>query len=301
MSEGQRRVLVVGVAAWDIVNEVDAYPEEDAEMRARGQRVARGGNAANTVSVLSQMGHDCAWAGTLGCDARGELILADLERGQIDTGGCVRIEGGSTPASYVTLSRATGSRTIVHHRELPELSAADFAQFPLTGYDWVHFEGRNPSETEVMLRDCRERLSGAGISLEIEKPRPGIETLLAGPDVLIFSRNYAQSRSYADPRKFLADQWGRTEAKLLVLAWGEGGAYGWPRGGDVCFVPAYIPPRIRDTLAAGDVFNAGLIDGLLAGLSPRELLSRANKLAGHKCGMRGMDGVVSSARAAGLL
>jgi ketohexokinase len=301
MSEGQRRVLVVGVAAWDIVNEVDVYPGEDAEVRARGQRVARGGNAANTVSVLSQMGHACAWAGTLGGDTQGDLILADLERQQVDTGACVRLGRAGSPTSYVTLSRATGSRTIVHHRDLRELSAADFCQIPLNGYDWVHFEGRNPPETAAMLRDCRKRLSGVGVSLEIEKPRPGIETLFAGPDVLIFSRSYAQSRGYTDPPKFLADQWGCTDARLLVLPWGDGGAYGQPRGGDVCFVPAHAPPRIRDTLAAGDVFNAGLIDGLLIGLEPEELLARANMLAGHKCGMRGMDGVVESARAAGLL
>lgn len=301
MSEERRRVLVVGVAAWDIVNEVDVYPEEDAEVRARGQRLARGGNAANTVSVLSQMGHACAWAGTLGGDLHGELVLADLESRQVDTSACVRLGRGSTPTSYVTLSRATGSRTIVHHRDLPELAAADFALIPLAGYDWVHFEGRNPPETAVMLRDCRERLSGVGISLEIEKPRPDIETLLAGPDVLIFSRNYARSRGYRDPRQFLADQWSRVDARLLVLPWGERGAYAQPRGADACFAPAHTPRRIRDTLAAGDVFNAGLIDGLLMGLDPAGMLARANALAGHKCGMRGMDGIVASAREAGLL
>lgn len=301
MSVQCRRVLVVGVAAWDIVNEVAVYPAEDAEVRAPRQRVSRGGNAANTLSVLSELGHACAWAGTLGGDAQGDLVLKDLERRHVDIRACVRLAHCSTPTSYVTLSRATGSRTIVHYRDLAELSAADFSRVPLVGYRWVHFEGRNPQETAVMLRDCRERLPEAGISLEVEKPRPGIETLFAGPDVLIFSRNYAQSRRYTDPKRFLADQWGRTQARLLVLPWGEAGAYAQPRGGDCCFVPAHRPPLIRDTLAAGDVFNAGLIDGLLGGRDAAELLTRANGLAGHKCGMIGLDGVVASAREAGLL
>lgn len=301
MSKKRRRILGVGVAALDIVNEVVAYPAEDAELRSSSRRIVRGGNAANTLAVLAQLGHECAWAGILGSDAEGALVLKDLERRGVDTGSCVRHPTGSTPTSYVVLSRATGSRTIVHYRNLPELSAADFARVPLEGYDWVHFEGRDPKETLVMLRDCAQRLPGAGISLEVEKPRPGIESLFAGPDVLIFSRHYARSRGYADPRRFLCDRWGDTDARLLVLPWGEDGAYAQSHGRAICFAPAHRPPRVTDTLGAGDVFNAAVVDGLLAGLAPPALLARCNALAGYKCGTMGLDGLVTSAREVGVL
>lgn len=301
MTERGARILGVGVATLDILNEVAVYPDEDAEVRALGQRIVRGGNAANTLAVLSQLGHACAWAGTLGGDASGGKVLEDLLSRRIDVGACVRHQRGSTPISYVTLSRGNGSRTIVHHRDLPELSAADFAGIRLEGYDWVHFEGRNPAETTAMLRDCRRRLPGIGISLEIEKPRHGIESLFAEPDILIFSRHYARRCGYMEPRRFLADQWGRTGARLLVLPWGEEGAYAQTRGGPVCFSPAFEPSQVRDTLGAGDVFNAALIDGLLAGLDPRVLLARCNGLAGYKCGLPGFDGLVAGARGAGIL
>lgn len=301
MSKQRRRILAVGVAALDIINEVAAYPAEDAELRALDRRIVRGGNAANTLAVLNQLGHACAWAGTLGKDAEGAWVLKDLERRGIDTRSCVFHPHGSTPTSYAVLSRANGSRTIIHYRDLPELSAADFARIRLTGYDWVHFEGRDPKETAAMLRDCVRRFPELGVSLEIEKPRPGIEALFTGPDVLIFSRHYAQSRGYGDPRRFLCDQWGRTDAGLLILPWGEAGAYAQPRAGEVCFAPAYRPPLVRDTLGAGDVFNAAVIDGLLAGLAPPALLDHCNALAGHKCGLLGLDDLVTSARQAGVL
>lgn len=301
MSERRRRILVVGVAALDIVNEVAAYPAEDTELRALDRRIVRGGNAANTLAVLRQLGHACAWAGTLGEDAEGAQALRDLVSRGIDTGACVFYPRGSTPTSYVTLSRAGGSRTIIHYRDLPELSAADFARIRLDGYDWVHFEGRDPREVAAMLRDCGARFSGAGVSLEIEKPRPGIEATFMGPRVLIFSRHYVRSQGYRDPQAFLHEQWERTDARLLILPWGEAGAYAQPRGGDICFAPAHRPPLVRDTLGAGDVFNAAVIDGLLAGLPPPALLRHGNALAGHKCGQSGFDDLVTSAREAGVL
>jgi len=301
MSERRRRILGVGVATLDIVNEVSAYPAEDAELRSLRRRILSGGNAANTLAVLGQLGHACVWAGTLGSDTEGAEVLRDLERRGIVTAACVRHRHGITPTSYVVLSRDTGSRTIVHYRDLPELSAEEFARVRLKGYDWVHFEGRDPEELKVMLRDCARRLPGAGISLEIEKPRPGIESLFEGPGVLIFSRHYVRTRGYDDPRRFLADQWDHTDARLLVLPWGEDGAYAQSRGGSVCFVPSHEPQQVRDTLGAGDVFNAAVVDGLLAGLDPPALLARCNALAGHKCGMWGFEGLVESARVAGLV
>ena len=320
-----KAILGVGAAALDIVSEVASYPEEDAEVRALAQSRRLGGNTANTLSVLSQLGHACAWCGTLGDDPASEEILAALRGQGIDTNPARRLSSGQAPLSCVTLSRATGSRTIVHYRELPELTAADFAQVPLAGFDWLHFEGRHPAETALMLRDAALRRPDLPISLEVEKSRPDIDRLLAGPRVLIFSRAYARGQGFQDPAAFLASQWPQTTAELVFLPWGEAGAYGQARQGPLCFAPAQTtyqtpvqaPPRapaqkpaqaqiqvrvqslaqaqVRDTLGAGDVFNAALIDGLLLGLALEPLLARATALAGHKCGRPGLSGLVASA------
>ncbi|WP_058555471.1 PfkB family carbohydrate kinase [Thiohalocapsa sp. ML1] len=313
------RVLGVGIATLDIVNVVAAYPPEDAEVRAAGQRIARGGNVANTLQVLAQLGRPCAWAGVLGTDAAAGRISAAFAADAIDHGHAVRVPGGATPTSYIALSRATGSRTIVHHRDLPELTAADFADVPLEGIAWAHFEGRNPAETARMLARVRDERPGLPISVEIEKPRAGIEALYQGADVLIFARAFVQAADGADagdPRAFLLHMAALTDARLLLLPWGADGAYGLARGAaEPVFARACPPAVLRDSLGAGDVFNAAVIDGLLAmglamglatGLAADAdglagLLARANRLAGHKCGQDGLGGLVASARAAGLL
>ena len=281
------RVLGIGIAALDVVNQVADYPAEDTEVRALDQWLNLGGNAANTLVVLSQLGHPCAWCGALAEDSESERILFELRGWGIDTEGCRRHSSGRAPTSYVCLSRATGSRTIVHHRDLPEYSADDFRGVDLRSWDWVHFEGREPSQTVEMLHRVRRERPELRCSLEIEKPRPGIETLFHLPDVLLFSRQFARYRGYSDARAFLQAMRKEIPRRLLFCAWGEQGAAALDPGGMLCTCPAFPPPRIQDTLGAGDVFNAGVIHGLLQALTLSETLELACRLAGKKCGQHG--------------
>ncbi len=295
-------ILGVGIATLDLVNEVRAYPEEDAEVRALAQRRARGGNAANTLAVLAQLGHRCAWVGTLADDADADFIRADLAGRGIRVDHAVRVPATATPTSYIALSRATGSRTIVHHRNLPELTAADFARVPLIGLDWVHFEGRNPEETARMLDRVRREAPGARISVELEKPRAEIESLFAGPDLLLISRAFALARACntAVPADFLSNLAERSDVRLLVLGWGAEGAWVLARGGSPRPIAATPPPRVIDTLGAGDVLNAGVIDGLMRGMDPERAVTGAVRLAGIKCGRMGLYGLAEAAREAGM-
>lgn len=281
------RILGVGIATLDIINRVSGYPREDDEVRALGQQQVRGGNATNTLVVLSQLGHECGWAGSLADEPDSQAILDDLAHYQIDTDHCMLHAGGKVPTSYVTLSEATGSRTIVHYRDLPEFPAEAFAFIDLGDYDWVHFEGRNVPALATML----ERVRGSGVpcSLEVEKPREGIETLFQQADLLLFSRAYARSAGYARPDEFLVDV--PPDGREAYCAWGEDGAWVRDAAGHVHHAPAVPPPQVLDTLGAGDVFNAAVIDARVRERTPPEALSAGCALAGRKCGQHGLAGL----------
>jgi ketohexokinase len=285
------RVLGIGIATVDIVNLVESYPPEDAEVRALGQRLGRGGNATNTLVVLSQLGHRCAWGGVIADEPDSQHILVDLHAHGIDTGACVRHPGGKAPTSYICLSRETGSRTIVHYRNLPEFSSADFRRVDLSNFDWVHFEAREPLETRRMVEQLRRQRPGTPCSVEVEKPRDGVEALFAGPDLLLFSRTFAQAQGYSEPAAFLGEMRRLTPAPWLVCAWGERGAAAMDSQSRLWESPAYPPTRLVDTLGAGDVFNAGVIHGLLHRRPLAQVLAGACRLAGHKCGCSGLNGL----------
>jgi ketohexokinase len=284
------RILGVGNATVDIVNTVERYPAEDEEVRALSRQVRRGGNATNTLVILSQRGHRCTWAGTLAREPDAQVILSDLERHGVDTTPVHTVEHGKVPTSYIALSRITGSRTIIHHRDLAEYRAEDFARIPLGEYDWVHFEGRNIEAVDIMLKRAGGT-PGLRRSLEVEKPREGIERLFPLADLLLFSRVYARSHGFSGATTFLESVRPQAPQALLVCAWGEQGAYALAPGGSVIHVAAAPPARVVDTLGAGDALNAGIIDGLLRGEDLEQALTFAVRLAGKKCGQPGLEGL----------
>ncbi|HEY9198170.1 MAG TPA: PfkB family carbohydrate kinase [Gammaproteobacteria bacterium] len=285
------RILAIGIATVDIINEVAEYPAEDSEVRALGQRIARGGNATNTLAVLSQLGHSCSWGGVLAEDADSAHILADLAAHRIDLGHCRRLPRGRNPTSYILISRANGSRSIVHYRDLPEFGHADFASVDPAGFDWLHFEGRNVAETLLMLQRVRRCAPQPPISVEIEKPRPGIELLLPWADLLLFSRAYAAARGCPDAESLFAEVRAQAPQADLVCGWGADGAWACGRDGRMYMSAAVAPPRVVDTLGAGDTFTAACIDARLRGAGLADMLKAACRLAGRKCGQLGFAGL----------
>jgi ketohexokinase len=284
-------ILAVGIATLDIINHVAVYPREDDEVRALRQSVRRGGNATNTLVVLSQLGHDCHWAGSLAEETDSRLILEDLAKYHIDCRHVRRYSEGKVPTSYVLLSEATGSRTIVHHRDLPEYEAADFLSIDTHAYDWIHFEGRNVSETRKMLQYLQKINATCPISLEVEKAREEIDSLFPYPDVLMFSQAFAQSKGCQHPIELFTMVRPSNPKALLFCTWGVQGAWTQTPAGEVLHVPAE-KRVVVDTLAAGDVFNAGVIHALLCRYDVSQALQQAVRLAGDKCAQQGLDGLV---------
>jgi len=288
-------VLAVGIATLDIINEVESYPPEDGEVRALAQDVRRGGNATNTLVVLSQLGHSCEWAGVSVKEADAETIFGELKRYGIATQYCKQLDQGKVPTSCVIVSRANASRTIVHYRDLPEYDFEAFCEIPLQDFDWLHFEGRNVPETLSMMRWVREQLPALPVSLEVEKPRQNIATLFPHADLILFSAAVARHHGFTAQQLLTETQKLAANADI-VCTLGEKGAVALSRHGEAIRSDAFPPRRLVDTLAAGDTFNAAMIDVLLRGAPLVDALHFACQLAGNKCAQAGLHGLDVPAR-----
>lgn len=276
------QILCVGIAALDIVNRVRSYPSEDSDVRAIAQAVRLGGNAANTAVVLAQLGEQAAWAGNL--PATAGFAEREFARFGVDITRANRLHDTVMPTSYITVSEATGSRTIVHYRDMPDYAATSFGTLDLRGFDWVHFEGRAVPELAAMIEHVRGH-TGIPLSLEIEKPRQGIEGLFARADLLMFSRDYAVSHGRASPEDLLERL---PRPTMATCTWGADGAWAIGRDGRILREAA---PRVEvvDTIGAGDVFNAGLLKSLSTGEDLATALASAVGLAARQCARPGLE------------
>ncbi len=280
------RILITGIATLDHTLDVADFPAEDSEGRALGASTQPGGNAANTAYLLVQAGHRVDLAATVAAESAGDTLLDALRARGIGVDRCVR-QPGQTPTSFILRARRTGSRTIVHHRDLPELEPAQWRPEGLGEYDWFHFEGRHPGALPDLMQAARHAAVDQPLSLELEKPREGLLTALPLADVLLFSRAWAEP-DFADPEAFIAAAARQRPEAIQTLTWGRRGAWLAHRG-QVFHCAAQPGLVVRDSLGAGDTFNAGLIDALVSGEWPERALTRAVRLAERKLGQVGLQ------------
>lgn len=281
------RILCTGNLTLDIVNTVDHYPVEDEELRASGQLIASGGNAANTALVLAQLHQDAYLASTIANDQNGSWLKNHLRDQGVNVDH-VRQYKGDSPTSFITLNQTNGSRTIVHHRELPELSPTDFAHIALERIDWFHFEGRNVEALAINVALTLEKRIDQPISLELEKERPGLEQIAKMADVLMISRAYAVSQGFESPDRFLLEKQKQFPHSLLSLSWGAEGAWFCDPKVSPTHVPAKPIAQVVDTVGAGDTYNAGLINALASGQPFDEAVNFASRLAEEKIQHQGL-------------
>ncbi|XP_047378903.1 ketohexokinase isoform X7 [Sciurus carolinensis] len=296
----EKQILCVGLVVLDIINVVDKYPEEDTDSRCLSQRWQRGGNASNSCTVLSLLGAPCAFMGSLASGPVADFVLDDLRRYSVDLRYTVSQTMGSIPISTVIINETSGSRTILHaYRNLPDVSAKDFEKVDLTRFKWIHIEGRNVSEQVKMLQRIEQHNARQPseqkirVSVEIEKPREELFQLFGYGEMVFVSKDVAKHLGFQSAVEALKGLYGRVKkGATLICAWAEEGADALGPDGQLLHSDAFPPPRVVDTLGAGDTFNASVIFSLSKGKSMQEALRFGCQVAGKKCGLQGFDGIV---------
>ncbi|KAF7987195.1 hypothetical protein HCN44_010863 [Aphidius gifuensis] len=267
------KILCVGLVCIDIVQTVKNFPEEDSDSRCSG-------NASNDCTVLSLLGSQCEFLGTLTGGHHLAFLQDDMEKYNINYSHCPRLKNPSCLIPTVILSLNSGTRTILHHNpNLPELSFDDFKKIKFDDYSWIYFEGRNISNVLTMIQyiedynkscltfensDC----SKITISVELEKPNSELLDLLAYADVVFLAKDFAQSRGCNNMSETLRSITRDVKSgdlrniffflATIICAWGDRGTMTKTPDG-IIQSPAFSPFKIVDSLGAGDTFIAAVI------------------------------------------
>ncbi|XP_055080684.1 ketohexokinase isoform X4 [Periophthalmus magnuspinnatus] len=246
-----RSVLCVGLVCLDIINVVDQYPLEDSDTRCVSQRWQRGGNASNSCSVLSLLGTNTSFMGSISPGPVSENLpdvsLEDFSKIDLRQFHWIHFEGRN----------ASEQARMIQHVALWNASV--------------------PEEDHIT------------VSVEIEKTREELYVLFNMADVVFVSKDVAQSLGFESARSAVTGLYPRVRPGCtLICAWAELGADA-NKDGVLFHSPAFPPEKLIDTLGAGDTFNAAVIHTLSTGGGLQEALLFGCCVAGAKCGFQGYE------------
>ncbi len=291
------RVVVVGDLVLDVVL-VPARPLERGTDVTGRVVLRQGGSAANTARWLGRLGLGPVLVCSVGRDATGRALVADMEREGVDV-RAVRVAGAPTGRIGV-LVEPGGERSFVTERGAAlRLRPEDLRAEWFEGAAAVHLPAYSlldqPLGLAGMAAAQLARHAGALVAVDLSSAAPllanGQRAALgliedAAPDLLFATRDEASA--LVGPRR---------EERLLRLApaavvkRGRKGATVLVRDGDdvLRFEVATSPVAAEDTTGAGDAFDAGFLAGWLAarrrGLAEAAALQRGAVL-GNRTALR---------------
>ncbi|MET9762829.1 sugar kinase [Streptomyces sp. NPDC006372] len=296
-----------GRAAPDVVT----FGETMAAFRAQGALRLGGslglsvaGAESNVAIGLARLGHRVRWAGRVGADELGALVLRTLRAEGVDTGHAVTDDSGRPTGLLLTEPRLGTLTRVSYYRAGSAGSAvspADVLPALAAGTRVLHLTGitpaLGPSAAEAVLAAATAaREAGLTVCLDVnhrsrlwsaDRARTVLIPLLAHVDLLIASEDelpLVQERPGADEPEAVAG--------LLAAGVGEVVVKRGARGA-TSHTAAGVNDRAArqvdavDLVGAGDAFVAGYLSGLLDGADVPARLHRAVTTAAFAVATRG--------------
>lgn len=245
------------------------------------------GAESNVAIGLSRLGHRVRWAGRVGADPFGELILRELRAEGVDTGLAVQDPDAATGLMFLEQRTADVTRVVYRRSGSAgsRLDAADVKEFLAEVPRVVHLTGITPSLSATALEAVEvaaETASAAGalVSLDLNyrarlwsraEARDALSRLTRHARILIASDDELDLVADGDEAHVVAQLLGAGVEQVAVKR-GARGASLFTSAGRVDHGP--LPVTAVDTVGAGDAFCAGFLSALLEGLDGPARLQR---------------------------
>ena len=278
-------VLCAGIAVQDIILRVPHFPPPGGKSMADEFLVVSGGCAVNAAIAVARLGGETHYAGPLGdvSDAVSNQLVAQMKREGIETSGVVRVAGANAPVSAIMVDSA-GERMIATYRD-DRIEAARPANPDalVENVNVLLADNRFPDFVQPICEASRRR----NIPVVLDADRPTVEShpLFAIATHVVFSseclRETTGCAELADGLQRIAPL---TKA-FLAVSNGPGDVL-YLRDGAVLRVPAFTV-NVVDTLAAGDVFHAGIALALAEGRDEVAAIRFGSAAAALKCTLFG--------------
>lgn len=301
---GKKKVLCVGNAVIDCISIVNKFPKVTKTERCVKGYLQRGGHAANTATVLRNLGMNVELFALLSTNPMFRLLLDDIRLRGIEIDNCPRCED-TPPFSSVIVSRTRSSKTrtiTTCTSSFPYLTLEDFQKLDLSKYGWIHFGGYNPDVTSEMMKEVEvyneKHDDKIVLSMDVNSALHSFWPLINYCDYVFFSKQLAFEHGWETPREackildeMLCLRFGiNLKRPFVVLLWGVRGAGLLDHNGSYSRSHAFKTKRIVDSFGAGEAFVGAFIYAVyVRDRSNSAAADFANRMASHKCTKYGYD------------
>jgi fructokinase len=258
-----------------------------------------GGAPANVAVGIARLGVASGFIGKVGADPFGEFLISVLEQNGVDTGGITQTTDAPTALAFVSRSHS-GDRDFLFYRNLCAdtlLTESDLPTNWLKQIQYLHIGGvsltREPSRQATRYAAKVAKRSRAKISFDpnlrldlwsdgVEECRSVVHSILEYTDLFLPSQDELLIlMAMKDLNKALL-QAHEMGPSIICVKMGPRGSVISEKIGKGDYRLFTQPPfrvNVVDTTGAGDAFDAGLIEGLVQGLSLKEAVLRGTAVA----------------------
>jgi ribokinase len=264
---------------------------EDGEVVVKEEKLFPGGSAANTIYGLARLGVKTGFAGVIGDDDEGKILLGDFEKAGVDTSQ-IKIKAGARSGAVLCLTDSSGKRSLyVSPGANNLLTIEDLDMSSINQAGVLHVSSFTDNRQLEMLVGMMERiepstkLSFSPGALYAARGLKALAPILERSHVLFLNQNEIRQLTVQD----IVDGAGtclREGCQMVVVTLGTGTELASSKGNGkktnaVCYIrdtenEYIIEPTSRktageiETTGAGDAFAAGFLYGLLKGKNPEE-------------------------------
>ena len=259
----------------------------DTKVKMVSHSIRGGGPAGNAAAGAAALGMRTAFAGTVGDDADGRMILDEFVREGVDV-SMVKVRPGATSAiAYLWIEEKTGNRSCAWTREgLEELFADEIDPEAVSRAKVLHVDGHNAAGAIAAAKVARE--AGVLVNYDAGTHRDGMHELLPLADLLICSEEFIlKLTGLADAEEAVRQVWAKYRPKVCGATMGARGSMCYD-GKDFVKCPAFKVEKVVDTTGCGDLFHTGFAVRYLETQDLMECQRFAAAVSAIKC--RGVSG-----------
>ena len=290
------RVVVYGCLALDIYGVLEEFPRLGEGVYVKSVRQMQGGMGANVAVALARLGVPVAFIARIGSDTAAAVALRNLIENGVDVSNVV-VSDADTPKTLILMDREGRRKLLIVATESCALSPdrpEEASLAPLEECSLVYLGEVFVEVAEVIARTAKKlgkklvyRPGGPYMRLGLERLRPVLENV----DIFVMNElGWQALRKHTKEELTQPAQLLDYGPECIIITLGGRGCKVYQEGSEQEFpVPEELKRRfgLVDATAAGDSFTAGLIKGLLEGLSLEKAIKIGQVASSITCSRMG--------------